>query len=105
MIVNPSSMVRKLVSLPHALVAAIEDYRFKNRIKTESESIRRLLEIGLASPGTPFRALAIDLHLTEDHRTALLTVVADREPGLEVLLPVEGLKNFRDLIDQKLNGA
>jgi hypothetical protein len=98
-------MVRKLVSLPHALVAAIEDYRFKYRIKTESESIRRLLEIGLASAGMPFQGLSIDLHLTEDHRTALLTVGADREPGLEVLIPVQGLKNFRDLIDQKLNGA
>jgi hypothetical protein len=105
MIVNPSSMVRKLVSLPHALVAAIEDYRFKYRIKTESESIRRLLELGLASTGTPFQAVAIDLHLTEDLRTALLIVVADSEPGLEVLIPVQGLKNFRDLVDQKLNSA
>jgi hypothetical protein len=47
MVINPASMVRKLVSLPHALVAAIEDYRFANRIKTESEAIRQLIELGL----------------------------------------------------------
>jgi hypothetical protein len=52
MVVNPSLLVRKLVSLPHGLVAAVEDYRFKNRIKTESEAIRRLIETGLAAVET-----------------------------------------------------
>jgi Fe2+ transport system protein FeoA len=49
MVINPALMVRKLVSLPHALVAAIEDYRFTNRIKTESEAIRRLIDLGLTA--------------------------------------------------------
>jgi metal-responsive CopG/Arc/MetJ family transcriptional regulator len=49
MVVNPASMVRKLVSLPHDLVTAIDDFRFKNRIKTESETIRQLLEAGLCA--------------------------------------------------------
>jgi hypothetical protein len=48
-IVNPAAMVRKLISLPHALIAAVEDFRFKNRIKTESEAIRRLIEAGLTA--------------------------------------------------------
>jgi metal-responsive CopG/Arc/MetJ family transcriptional regulator len=47
MAVNPDKLIRKLVSLPHELLAAIDEYRFSNRIKTESETIRRLIELGL----------------------------------------------------------
>jgi len=51
--VNPETTVRKLVSLPKAMVQAIEDFRFGERIKTESEAIRRLIELGLkASDGS-----------------------------------------------------
>lgn len=49
MAVNPETTTRKLVSLSHKLVAEIEDFRFANRIKTESEAIRRLIESGLRS--------------------------------------------------------
>lgn len=45
--VNPETTVRKLVSLPREMVAQIEDYRFQKRIKTESEAIRRLIDLGL----------------------------------------------------------
>lgn len=38
---------RKLVSLPPDLAQAIEDYRFAQRINSESEAIRRLIEAGL----------------------------------------------------------
>jgi hypothetical protein len=38
---------RKLVSLPPGLAKAIEDFRFENRISSESEAIRRLIEAGL----------------------------------------------------------
>ena len=38
---------RKLVSLPADMSRAIEDYRFTNRIGSESEAIRRLIEAGL----------------------------------------------------------
>jgi hypothetical protein len=38
---------RKIVSLPAELAQAIEDYRFANRMKTEAEAIRRLIELGL----------------------------------------------------------
>lgn len=47
MAVNPETTTRKLVSLPHEMVQAIDDYRFQQRIKTESEAIRRLIELGL----------------------------------------------------------
>lgn len=47
---RPKSMeTRKIVSLPAALAQAIEDYRFGNRLKTEAEAIRRLIERGLAA--------------------------------------------------------
>lgn len=49
MAVNPETTTRKLVSLPRELAQAISDYRFTNRIKTEAEAIRRLIERGLAS--------------------------------------------------------
>ncbi len=47
MVVNPDRLTRKLVSLPNELLAEIDDYRFSNRVKTESEAIRRLIELGL----------------------------------------------------------
>jgi metal-responsive CopG/Arc/MetJ family transcriptional regulator len=49
MVVNPENMTRKLVSLPHTMVQAIDDFRFQERIRTESEAIRRLIELGLAT--------------------------------------------------------
>ncbi len=53
MAVNPETTIRKLVSLPRALVQAIDDYRFGERIKTESEAIRRLIELGLKAVPKP----------------------------------------------------
>jgi hypothetical protein len=51
---RPKSMdTRKMFSLPADLAAAVEDYRFAARIKTESEAIRRLLRIGLEASGLP----------------------------------------------------
>jgi metal-responsive CopG/Arc/MetJ family transcriptional regulator len=47
MAVNPVTTVRKLVSLPRELASSVEDYRFERRIRTESEAIRRLIELGL----------------------------------------------------------
>jgi metal-responsive CopG/Arc/MetJ family transcriptional regulator len=49
MTVNPDYHTRKLVTLPHELLRAVEDYRFDNRIKTESEALRALIRIGLAT--------------------------------------------------------
>jgi hypothetical protein len=45
---RPKSMeTRKIVSLPAELAQAIEDYRFANRLKTEAEALRQLLELGV----------------------------------------------------------
>jgi len=51
MVINTDNTTRKLVSLPHTMVRAIEDFRFANRIKSESEAIRRLIEAGLKATG------------------------------------------------------
>jgi hypothetical protein len=42
--INPE---RKMVSLPVELAQQVEDYRFRLRLKTEAEAIRRLIEAGL----------------------------------------------------------
>ena len=39
--------VRKLVTIPEELWKEIEDFRFANRLKTESEAMRRLLQSGI----------------------------------------------------------
>jgi hypothetical protein len=45
---------RKMVSLPPSLAEQVEDYRFENRLKTEADAIRRLLQLGLeAARGKP----------------------------------------------------
>lgn len=56
---------RKIVSLPASLAKAIEDFRFEERIGTESEAIRRLIQAGLdakrkagASPPISLREVA-----------------------------------------------
>ncbi len=38
---------RKLVSFPAPLAQAIEDFRYTNRIPSDSEAIRQLVEAGL----------------------------------------------------------
>ena len=38
---------RKMVSIPDHLARLIDDYRFGNRIPTEAEAIRQVLELGL----------------------------------------------------------
>lgn len=49
MAIDPTKMTRKLVSLPHEMVEAISEYRFANKISSESEAIRRLLQKALKS--------------------------------------------------------
>ena len=53
---KPKTMAtRKLVSFPAPLAKAIEDFRYANRIPSDSEAIRQLVEAGLgaAKPGAP----------------------------------------------------
>jgi hypothetical protein len=40
-------IVRKSVSLPSSLWALIDDYRFQKRIRSDADTIRRLIELGL----------------------------------------------------------
>jgi hypothetical protein len=45
---KPKTMAtRKLVSFPAPLAKAIEDFRYANRIPSDSEAIRQLVEAGL----------------------------------------------------------
>jgi hypothetical protein len=39
--------IRKQVGLPERTAQAVEHFRFANRFKTESDAIRRLIELGL----------------------------------------------------------
>ena len=39
--------IKKLIAITPETAQAIEDYRFENRLKTEAEAIRRLIETGL----------------------------------------------------------
>jgi Arc/MetJ-type ribon-helix-helix transcriptional regulator len=52
--------VKKLVSLEPEMVKAIEDFRFAQRIKSESEAIRALISAGLQSQSLP-RSAALRL--------------------------------------------
>jgi hypothetical protein len=45
--VTPETTTRELVSLPNSMVQAIEELRFQERVKTESQAIRDLIEIGV----------------------------------------------------------
>jgi metal-responsive CopG/Arc/MetJ family transcriptional regulator len=47
MAVNPETTVRKVVSLPKAQAKQVEDFWHRERLRSESEAIRRLIEIGL----------------------------------------------------------
>lgn len=53
MAVNPATTTRKLVSLPKPMVQEIRNFRFEHRIDTESEAIRRLIELGLKAVEIP----------------------------------------------------
>lgn len=46
-----NKVVRKTVSLPGDLWQRVDDFQFQNRIKRESEAIRRLIEAGLEAAG------------------------------------------------------
>lgn len=47
----PEKIVRKSVSLPQELWQAIDDFRFRQRIRSEAEAFRQVVRLGLqASP-------------------------------------------------------
>ena len=42
-----------MISLPAELAEQVEDYRFSNRLKTEAEALRRLIQLGLEAAASP----------------------------------------------------
>ena len=48
---HPDAPIRKLVSLSPGMVAHIDDYRFKHRLKSQTEAIRELLRAALDAAG------------------------------------------------------
>ncbi len=46
---NPNTTTRRMVSLSLETAQAIADYRFANRIGSEAEAIRHIIEAGLAA--------------------------------------------------------
>ena len=59
-----------MVSLPPETWRKVEDYRFDNRINTESGAIRRLIDAGLAHEGLSIFA-GIALGILQAHSAAL----------------------------------
>lgn len=53
--VNPEKTVRKFLAIPRELWAKVEDFRFAERIGTESEALRRLIEAGVEKLAKPKR--------------------------------------------------
>lgn len=47
---RPKTMAkRKIINLPEELITLIDDYRYENRVPTESEAIRQLITMGFKS--------------------------------------------------------
>ncbi len=44
---NTDPILRKTISMPASVWQKIENFQFDNRIKRESEAIRRVIELGL----------------------------------------------------------
>ena len=91
-----SSPSRKSVSLPAALWAQVDSYRFDNRIGTEAEALRRLIELGLQTT----KVSAIDVHLAAESQEAVLTFIPYDVPSLTVPRPV--LVQLWHLIEREL---
>ncbi|SMH29497.1 hypothetical protein [Azospirillum agricola] len=53
-----TSMVRKLATFPDEMWKRVDDYRYRNRIASETEAVRRLVLKGLESdaPQVPAHA-------------------------------------------------
>ena len=67
----PAYPVKKLIAITPEVVKAIEDYRFARRIKTEAETLRRLIEAGLkatekSSPTSASRPSGKIAHTDQD---------------------------------------
>jgi hypothetical protein len=48
---SPDPLIRKSITLPERLWAAVADFRFSHRLGSEAEAVRQLLKAGLVSEG------------------------------------------------------
>jgi hypothetical protein len=78
---NDEPTIRETVSLPESVWRQIEDYQFGNRIKRETEAIRRLIEAGLAAAAGPATGGGLHPHAADPKRVAPAT--APRAVGPE----------------------
>ena len=58
---------RVVTMMSHSELGAIDDWMFKNRIRSRGEAIRRLCQMGIVAEGTPLmeRAMNVLAHYTE----------------------------------------
>lgn len=63
----PTLTEKKLIAMSESMVAAIREYRFQNRIDTESEAIRQLIHTGLAARPILVDVQSMLLHLTRNN--------------------------------------
>jgi hypothetical protein len=49
MAINKETTVQKLVAMPRELAERISEFRYDNRLPSEAEAIRRLIEAGLSA--------------------------------------------------------
>lgn len=47
MAINKKTTVQKLIAMPRPLAEQVNDYRYDNRLPSEAEAIRRLIQRGL----------------------------------------------------------
>lgn len=72
MAMNPETTVKKVFHLPKELWERISDYRFRHRINSEAETIRRLVSIAIELDYEQERirrfiaALEADIHLSRE---------------------------------------
>ena len=81
-------VIRKLVALPLDLVAAIDEFRFSHRLRTETETIRVLIRAGLGNgkSSAPTPTLAA---VPEDQSPDLVAAVVADDDVLPQPLPPE----------------
>ena len=58
---------KKLINLSPEMVEDVKEFRFKNRIETESEAIRQLIHTGLAARPILVEVQKMLLHLTRNN--------------------------------------
>ncbi|BCI68075.1 hypothetical protein AAJCM20276_26990 [Acetobacter aceti] len=47
MAINKETTTQKLIAMPKSLAEKVSEYRYDNRLPSEAEAIRRLIQIGL----------------------------------------------------------